>query len=101
MKLSENAQILIPITTIIILIGLLKMPYAYYTFVRIFACGTFSHLCYITYQQKKIFFVTIFAIFAILYNPIFRVFLKREIWFFINIFSCVQLGLVYFKYRNQ
>jgi hypothetical protein len=81
-------QLLIPqVICIIMLVGALnpQNPYAYYTLLRWVCFGVFAYLSFQSFEQKKQGWVWVFGITALIYNPIFRVHLNREIWSVVNL----------------
>ena len=75
---------LIPIA--FLLIAVARMPYAYYTFTRIVICGSASFLAAVSWIDggKNRFWAVVFALVAILFNPLIPVYLKRETWFYFD-----------------
>jgi hypothetical protein len=60
-------------------------PYGYYILLRWVCCGVFAYLAFQALEQEKQEWVWILGIIALIYNPIFRVHLNRELWSIINI----------------
>jgi len=60
-------------------------PYGYYVLLRWVCCGVFAYLAIQALNQEKQEWVWILAITAIIYNPIFRVHLGRDIWSVVNV----------------
>lgn len=79
---------------ILLMIALLKMPYSYYQILRIII---FCTSVYIVIQEKDYenFWKWAFVACALMYNPIARISLGREIWLFMNIATIVLYGLHY------
>lgn len=61
------------------------MPYGYYTLLRIVATVVFVWAGYTAYQRHKNTLPWIFGITAILFNPILKIYLPKEIWAAIDI----------------
>lgn len=79
-----------PIIVIYVCAGLLiiavaPLPYGYYTFLRLVACGTFGFAAAIAYLKRYSVLPWIYGSLAILFNPFAPIFLTRDIWFFIDI----------------
>ncbi len=64
-------------------------PYEYYTLLRWVCCGVFLYLASNAYKQKQEGWTWIFGAIGLFYNPIFRVYLTREIWTIINIITAI------------
>ena len=69
----------------ILLLCLLDMPYGYYQFVRIVSFVLSGYFTYIAYNQKKTVYLLIFITAGLLFNPIFKVALGKEIWRIVDI----------------
>ena len=68
-------------------------PYGYYILLRWVCCGCFAYMACAAYEQKKQNWVWILGITAIIYNPIIKVHLTREIWSFVNVIT-IGIALV-------
>ena len=79
------------IPTALCAIALFDMPYGYYTFLRI-AISIFAG-CYAfdNFDKDNIKTAILFAGILILFNPLIKIHLDREAWFFIDI----VVGLVF------
>ena len=62
-------------------------PYGYYIFLRWVCCGVFAYLAFRAAEQKSRNWLWVLGIAALVYNPILRVHLTREIWTGINILT--------------
>ncbi len=65
-------------------------PYGYYILLRWVCCGIFAYLAFQAFAQEKQSWVWVLGITAVIYNPIFRVHLDRELWSIINV---VTIGI--------
>lgn len=65
--------------------------YTYYTLLRWVCCGVFAYLAFQSFEQKMQGWVWILGITALLYNPIFRVHLNRELWSIVNVVTIIIL----------
>jgi CheY-like chemotaxis protein len=64
-------------------------PYGYYILLRWVCCGIFIYLAIQALEEEKQSWVWVFGITALVYNPIFRVRLNRELWSIINLVTIV------------
>ncbi len=66
----------------VVLLGIAPLPYGYYQFVRIVACGTAAFLAYKDYEidGKMTGWTAPLAIAAILFNPLIPIYLTRALW---------------------
>lgn len=68
-------------------------PYEYYILLRWVCCAAFSYLAIKAFAQEKEGWVWVLGITAVLYNPIIRIHLTREIWSVINI-ATILVGVL-------
>jgi hypothetical protein len=75
---------LIPI--VILLIAVARVPYGYYTFTRIVVCGSAAFLAFSSWADGGLNkgWAVIFALIAVLFNPLIPVYLKRETWIYFD-----------------
>jgi len=62
-------------------------PYGYYILLRWICCGIFAYLAVQAQKEEKENWVWTFGIIAVIYNPIFRIHLNRDLWSIINIIT--------------
>lgn len=62
-------------------------PYGYYILLRWVCCAIFAYLAFQAFAQEKQDWVWILGVTAVIYNPIIRVSLTREIWSVINVIT--------------
>ena len=79
------------ITVAMLLIGVAPLPYGYYTLLRIVATIVFAWAAYITFERDNKTLPWIYALIAILFNPIIKIHLPKELWIFIDIGAGVFL----------
>jgi len=81
------------IPSIMLFLALGKLPYGYYTLLRIVICFVSVFLCIYEYAgHKKInIFVIIFGVFSIIYNPLIPVHLGSSVWTPVNIITALFL----------
>jgi hypothetical protein len=65
-------------------------PYEYYILLRWVCCGIFVYLAFRGFEQGHQGWVWVLGITAVVYNPILRVHLTREIWSVVNV---VTIGI--------
>lgn len=98
-------KIEIAIKTILILLlflCLLNMPYGYYQFVRWFSATSFVCLAFIVPQNKsndvlKVIYIAL----AILFQPLIKISLGRELWNIIDIVVSILLGASIIAHFNK
>ena len=93
-----NSKIFWITPMVVLAIGVLPMPYGYYTLLRLVVCGCSLYFAYNLYETKDIAFAWVFGFFVVLYNPIIPIYLyDKQIWIVVNIIT----GLVFFWKRNS
>jgi hypothetical protein len=60
-------------------------PYGYYVLLRLVCCAVFAWLAIQAYSKDKAGWAWTLAITAVVYNPLIRIHLTREIWSVINL----------------
>ena len=94
-----------PITVIYIVsamlfFGVIPLPYGFYTLLRIIVTGIFIWAAFITYEKKEGVLPWIFGFGAILFNPLVKIHLPKELWAVIDISSGIFLLVVKSKIQN-
>jgi hypothetical protein len=90
------------VLAILFFICLTDMPYGYFQFVRFAALIGFSILAYQAYEQGMQTEMVIYGALAILFQPLFKISLGRELWNIIDVI--VGIGLIFsafIKPKNQ
>ena len=73
---------LVPIA--VLLTATAKLPYGYYTFTRIVICGSLAFIAVAGWERYR-FWSVAFALLAVLFNPIFPIFLHRGTWLYFDV----------------
>jgi hypothetical protein len=76
---------LIPIA--LLLIATARLPYGYYTFTRVVVCGFGAFFAFAGWEGGSAARVwsVVLALLAVLFNPIFPIYLHRGTWFYLDI----------------
>lgn len=98
MKISISSLIKI-FLALLLFICLLDMPYGYFQLVRFLALVGFAYLAYVTYQEGKNNEAYLFVALAVLFQPLIKIALGREIWNIIDV--VVGAYLIYSYYRDR
>ena len=77
----------------VLLIGILPLPYGYYTLLRIVATGAFVWAAITAHQKGERTLPWMFALSAVIYNPILPVYLTKGIWMILNLGGAAMLYL--------
>jgi hypothetical protein len=85
-------------------LALLRMPYGYYTFLRIAVCVLLGGILYAHHERKSITWTLICGAVIIVYNPIIRIHLTRDTWAGINLatiaVAVVSAGVLWMAHRT-
>ena len=89
-KRKITVDIAIKLCVIILLvISFSRLPYGYYTLLRLTVTGSAIYFAYKYYEEKKIIWVWIFGIIAVLFNPLVPIYLQRGTWMVIDILTSI------------
>ena len=85
---------------IMLLIAVLPLPYGYYTLLRIVVCIAASFIAYSVRSESENvgLWAVVFAVIALIFNPIIPIHLPRETWLIINLICAgtfCAFGIIY------
>lgn len=72
-------------------IGAAPLPYGYYTLLRLVACGVFAFAAYVAASRKRTVLPWVFGVLALLFNPLIKVHLPKEVWAVVDIAAGIFL----------
>lgn len=72
-------------------LGAAPLPYGYYTFLRLIACGVFAFAAFLAHERKHVVLPWVYGLLAILFNPVVKVHLPKEAWMFVDIGAGILL----------
>jgi len=78
---------------VLFFICLADMPYGFYQLVRFLALVGFGILAYTAYEEEKIELVVVYVALAILFQPLMKISLGRELWNLVDV--AVGAWLIY------
>ena len=88
LDMNKNIFWIAPI--IVMVIGILPMPYGYYSISRLVECGSAIFFSHRLHRKRETVFAWLFGGLAILYNPIFPIHLyDKELWMAVNALTAV------------
>lgn len=91
MKLTTENLIKIALS-VLLLICLFDLPYGYYPLIRYIAVVGFAILAYYEYERKNIPMVIVFVALAILFQPLLKISLGRQVWNIVDVI--IAIGLI-------
>lgn len=80
------------VLAVLLFLCLTKMPYGYYQFVRFAGLIGFAILAYQANQQNKQTEMIVYGALALLFQPLFKIALGRELWNIVDVI--VGIGLL-------
>ena len=80
------------VLAVLLFLCLAKMPYGYYQFVRFAGIIGFAILAYQANQQNKQTEMIVYGALALLFQPLFKIALGRELWNIVDVI--VGIGLL-------
>ena len=80
------------ITSVMLLIGATKMPYDYYSILRIAVSATSGYMIYLSLNQQKGQWAVFWIALLLLFNPIAPVGLKKDTWVVIDVISALAVA---------
>jgi hypothetical protein len=82
------------LTATLLLLALAPMPYGYYVFLRLIATGVFVWAAVVSKERHQAGLALTFTLLVVLFNPVMKVPLPRELWAFIDLVIAVFLLVV-------
>lgn len=95
-----------PLVVIYIAAGMLivavaPLPYGYYMLLRLVATGVFAWSAYVAYERQYQVLPWVLVLLAVLFNPVIKIHLPREMWAAIDIGAGIFLVAISSKLREQ
>jgi hypothetical protein len=79
------------IAAALLALGAAPLPYGYYTFLRLIVCGVFGLAAYVTFAKGARLLPYAYGLLAVLFNPIVKIHLPKEVWAVVDILAAVFL----------
>src|SRR6058998_700262 len=77
-----------------------KQPDSFYTLLRWVCCTVFAYSAVTSFQMKRLLWLCIFGVLAVLFNPIFPLGLDRNSWIVADGFSISAMVIAAFIFRK-
>ena len=83
----EKRPGLIPasVASVMLFLALAPWPYGYYQLLRFVVCGVGAYTAFLAYEWQKLWATWLFALIAVLFNPLIPIHLPREAWQLIDV----------------
>jgi len=78
--------------SLLLFVCLINMPFGYYQLVRFLAMVVFGILAYLAFKQNRESEMIVYIVLAVLFQPLFKIALGRELWNVVDIL--VGIGLI-------
>lgn len=104
--MKTEKQSIVPksfIVMMMVMLGIALLPiryYGYYVLLKIVICGSCAFLAAIAYGNGRKYLVWLGGGLAVLYNPIIRFPLGRELWIVVNILTIILLIVIMKTLKN-
>lgn len=89
------------ITATVLFIAVAPLPYGYYTLLRIVATVAFVWAAIAAYERECEVLPWVFSVMAIVFNPIIKIHLPREVWAAVDIAAGILLLATQSVVRNR
>lgn len=100
MKLTTETIIKIALA-VLLLLCLFHMPYGYYQLFRFVAVVGFAILAYYAYERKNVPMAIVYVGLALLFQPLVKVGLGRQVWNIIDVVVAVGLIVTLFIPKSK
>jgi len=81
---------------VLLVLAIPDLPYGYYRFLRWVICAGSIYHAYLSYETEKKFWIILYAIIAILFNPIIPIYLDKNIWVVIDMIVAILILISFF-----
>ena|SRR5437763_11916667 len=90
------------IAAVLLIIGAAeKQSHNFYAFLRWVCCAAFAYAVLISVQSRRILWLCIFAVLAIVFNPIFVLPFDRSAWIVADSLAIAAMVVAGFAFRNS
>ena len=83
--------VVIYIAAALLFIGAAPLPYGYYMLLRVIATGVFVWAAFMAYEHKHESLPWVYGVLAVLFNPLIKIHLPKELWAVVDIGSGILL----------
>ena len=84
-----------------LIVAVAPLPYGYYMLLRLVVTGVFAWSAYIAYERQYKVLPWVLVVLAVLFNPVIKIHLPREIWAGVDIGAGILLLVIGGKLRKQ
>lgn len=96
-KNNRIKKLLLLVSTILLLLALMDgWPYEFFTLLRFVVCGSTAYVAWLSYKVGQENWSWFLGAIAILFNPLFPIYLTREVWVITDVMISIILFLCTF-----
>ena|SRR5438093_11567623 len=93
--------VLAAVSTLAVVLGLARMPFGYYTLLRVVLCLTSAVGVAASRRQRDSAWLWVYGVLVVLYNPILPVHLgAKRLWIGVNVLTLIFVWLGAFRFRG-
>lgn len=97
-QINRNKNIVLGISAVLSCVALIDgVPYGFFSFLRLIVFVSCAFVAYCAYKQKNEQWMWIFGAIAILFSPIFPVYLPRVVWMGIDVIVAAIMTYAIFR----
>ncbi|WP_216069702.1 DUF6804 family protein [Acinetobacter soli] len=89
------------IASLLMVLAVINLPYAYYQLLRFVALFAFGMAAYISFYANQKIIPYVLGFMAILFNPFIKINLGRELWMIVDVVSGVGLAIWTFTFFKK
>ncbi len=99
----NDVKALVLVPAVLLAVGVLPLPYGFYTFLRLVVCLVCAILAYMEWKKSETVspWSVALGLVAILFNPVFPVHLTKTIWAVLDLASAAMLVLYWWGLRGR
>jgi|HubBroStandDraft_6_1064221.scaffolds.fasta_scaffold345458_2 hypothetical protein len=87
MNIKSIPRLVWLVPVVLLVVATSRLPYGYYTFMRIVTCGVAGVIAYAGFRDRAVdqAWSVLLALIAVLFNPIVPIHLDRQTWFYLDL----------------
>ena len=87
MAMNQIPRLVWLVPAVLLIAATARLPYGYYTFLRIVVCGIAAWIAVTGFQESRTAkaWSILLALIAVLFNPIIPIYLNRSTWFYLDL----------------
>jgi hypothetical protein len=98
MKIQDLIKIVL---AILLCLCLANMPYGYYQFIRFISLIAFGYFAFEAYNNNKQGLMILFGSLAILFQPLIKITLGRQLWNIVDVVVAIMLVVIVISENNN